>query len=208
MRALNLALACETGSDDDPSHEYTVGGVLSEQEAAELMSRLDRDRDGRVCWEDFVEYFESVQRAGGGVSGGGSGPREAWFQQEGELAEKLLQHMELQGGSTARRAWVSTLRRRFLTADFHETGELDRSVLTIRAPDDVHIPHFVDRIPKIDISPVGSLSVPKKGGFRTIPSKAPQSDSLRAEELCLLSVSRDMVYTAECALVFLLLEHL
>lgn len=129
MRVLNLALACETGEDADPSPDYTVGGVLSEQEAAELMSRLDRDRVGKVCWEEFVEYFEGVQRAEGGGSGGGGGPREAWYQQEGEVAEKLLQHMELQGGSTARRAWVSSLRRRFRTADVHESGELERSVL-------------------------------------------------------------------------------
>lgn len=132
MRALNLALAFETGDDSDPSPDYTVGGVLSDKEAAEIMSYLDRDRDGRVFWEDFVEYFEGVQRcAGGGGSGDGGGPREAWFQQEGELAAKLLQHMELQGGSTARRSWVSNLRRRFQTADVHETGELDRSVMTM-----------------------------------------------------------------------------
>lgn len=136
MRALNLALAFETGSDSDPSPDYTVGGVLSDRDAAEMMSCLDRDRDGRVFWQDFVEYFEGVQSG----AGGGGGPREAWFQQEGEIAEKLLHHMELQGGSTARRSWVSSLRRRFQTADVHESGELDRSVLVMCV-------HIQDRVP-------------------------------------------------------------
>lgn len=125
MRALNLALACETGENSDPSPDFTVGGLMSEQEATELMGRLDRDRDGRVCWEAFVEYFAGVDGAAGGYGGGGGSP-ETWFQQEGEIAEKLLQHMEVQGGLTARRAWVNSLRRRFQTADAHGVGALER----------------------------------------------------------------------------------
>ncbi|CAM9306993.1 unnamed protein product [Ectocarpus fasciculatus] len=125
MRALNLALACETGDDSDPSPYFTVGGVLSEQEALELMGRLDRDRDGRVSWEGFVEYFaDAVHGEEGGGRGGGH--PESWFQLEVDIAEKLLQQMEAQGGSTARRAWVNSLRRRFQTADIHETGTLPR----------------------------------------------------------------------------------
>ncbi|CBJ27722.1 hypothetical protein Esi_0083_0058 [Ectocarpus siliculosus] len=125
MRALNLALACETGDDSDPSPYFTVGGVLSEQEAAELMDRLDRDRDGRVSWEGFVKYFaDAVHGEEGGGRGGGH--PESWFQLEVDIAEKLLQQMEAQGGSTARRAWVNSLRRRFQTADIHETGTLNR----------------------------------------------------------------------------------
>lgn len=123
MRALNLALACETGVDSDPSPDFTVGGLMSEQEATELMGRLDRDRDGRVCWEAFVEYFADVGGPGGV---GGSGSPETWFQREGEIAEKLLHHMEVQGGLTARRAWVNSLRRRFQTADTHGLGALER----------------------------------------------------------------------------------
>lgn len=127
MRALHLALACETGDDSDPSPYFTVGGVLSEQEASELMGRLDRDRDGRVSWEGFVEYFaDAVHGEEGGGRGGGH--PESWFQLEVDIAEKLLQHMEAQGGSTARRAWVNSLRRRFQTADISETGTLDRYV--------------------------------------------------------------------------------
>ncbi|CAN0348788.1 unnamed protein product, partial [Ectocarpus sp. 12 AP-2014] len=34
--------------------------------------------------------------------------------------------MEAQGGCTARKAWVNSLRRRFQTADSHETGTLNR----------------------------------------------------------------------------------
>lgn len=128
LRALNLALARETGDDGDPSPDFVVvGGLLSEQEAAELMGRLDRDRDGRVCWETFFEFFAGAEAGGAGCSGGGGAPpQEAWFQREGEIAEKLLEHMELQGGSTARRAWVNSLRRRFQTADVHGLGALDR----------------------------------------------------------------------------------
>eukprot|EP00752_Nemacystus_decipiens_P018631 g16705.t1 len=124
MRALNLALACETGENSDPSPDFTVGGLLSEQEATELMGRLDRDRDGRVCWEAFVEYFADAEGTTGSCVGGG--PPETWFQREGEIAEKLLQHMEVQGGLTARRAWVNSLRRRFQTADPHRIGALER----------------------------------------------------------------------------------
>lgn len=51
MRALNLALAEETGDESNPSPDQTVGGVLSREEAVELMGRLDRDRDGRACWK-------------------------------------------------------------------------------------------------------------------------------------------------------------
>lgn len=126
MRALNLALACETGVDSDPSPDFTVGGLMSEQEATELMGRLDRDLDGRVCWEAFVEYFDDASGVTEGYGGGGSGTSETWFQREGEIAEKLLQHMEVQGGVTARRAWVNSLRRRFQTADAHGIGELER----------------------------------------------------------------------------------
>ena len=127
MRALNLALACETGEDSDPSPDlFAVGGLLSEQEATELMGRLDRDRDGRVCWEEFFEFFAGVEAGEGGR--GGADPPEAWFQREGEIAERLLEHMELQGGSTARRAWVNSLRRRFQAADVHGLGALDRCV--------------------------------------------------------------------------------
>ncbi|CAM9921910.1 unnamed protein product [Ectocarpus sp. 4 AP-2014] len=125
VRALNLALACETGDDSDPSPYFTVGGVLSEQEASELMGRLDRDRDGRVSWEGFVEYFaDAVHGEEGGGCGGGH--PESWFQLEVDIAEKLLQQMEAQGGCTARRAWVNSLRRRFQTADIRETGTLNR----------------------------------------------------------------------------------
>ena len=124
MRALNLALACETGENSDPSPDFTVGGLMSEQEATELMGCLDRDRDGRVCWESFVEYFAGVEAAPGGHRGRGF--PETWFQREGEIAEKLLQHMEAQGGLTARRAWVNSLRRRFQTADTHDIGALER----------------------------------------------------------------------------------
>ncbi|CAM9929170.1 unnamed protein product, partial [Ectocarpus sp. 13 AM-2016] len=125
VRALNLALGCETGDDSDPSPFFTVGGVLSEQEASELMGRLDRDRDGRVSWEGFVEYFaDAVHGEEGGGLGGGH--PESWFQLEVDIAEKLLQQMEAQGGCSARRAWVNSLRRRFQTADIHETGTLDR----------------------------------------------------------------------------------
>lgn len=123
MRALNLALACETGNDSDPSPDFTVGGLMSKQEATELMGRLDRDRDGRVYWEAFVEYFAGVGGSGGV---GGGGPPETWFQREEEIAEKLLQHMEVQGGLAARRSWVNSLRRRFQTADAHGIGALDR----------------------------------------------------------------------------------
>lgn len=123
MRALNLALACETGDDSDPSPDFTVGGLMSEPEASELMRRLDRDRDGRVCWEAFVEYFAGIE---GGDGVGGGAPPDTWFQQEGDIAEKLLQHMEVQGGLTARRAWVNSLRRRFQTADAHGIGALER----------------------------------------------------------------------------------
>lgn len=128
MRALNLALAWETGEDSDPSPDFTVAGLMSEQEATDLMSRLDRDRDGRVSWEAFVEYFAGVEGTTGssGGVGGGDGSPETWFQREGEIAEKLLQHVEIQGGSTARRAWVNSLRRRFQTADVHGIGALDR----------------------------------------------------------------------------------
>lgn len=125
MRALNLALACETGDDSDPSPYFTVGGVLSEQEASELMGRLDRDRNGRVSWEGFVEYFSDAVHGEEGGGRGGWNP-EPWFQLEVDIAEKLLQQMEAQGGSTARRAWVNSLRRRFQTADIHETGTLIR----------------------------------------------------------------------------------
>lgn len=126
MRALNLALACETGENSDPSPDFTVGGLMSEQEATELMGRLDRDRDGRVYWEAFVEYFAEVEGETGGYGGGGS--PETWYQREGEIAEKLLQHMEIQGGLTARRLWVNSLRRRFQTADVHSIGALERLV--------------------------------------------------------------------------------
>eukprot|EP00903_Cladosiphon_okamuranus_P019202 g17658.t2 len=122
VRALNLALACETGESSDPSPDFTVGGVMSEQEATELMVRLDRDRDGRVCWEAFVEYFAGVE----GATGGHGRAPETWFQREGDIAEKLIQHMEVQGGLVARRAWVNTLRRRFQTADSHGIGALER----------------------------------------------------------------------------------
>lgn len=124
MRALNLALACETGENSDPSPDFTVGGVMSEQEATELMGRLDRDRDGRVCWEAFVEYFAGVE---GSTVGYGGAP-ETWFQREGDIAEKLLHHMEIQGGLMARRVWVNNLRRRFQTADTHGIGGLERYV--------------------------------------------------------------------------------
>lgn len=137
LRALNLALACETGDDPDnacPSppgdgSDAVVGGLLSDQEASELMHRLDRHRDGRVCWEAFMECFECADGLTGANSGGGGvgGPNEAWFQREGDIAEKLLQQVELQGGSTERRAWVNSLGRRFRTADGHHTGALDRS---------------------------------------------------------------------------------
>lgn len=55
MRALNLVLAEETGDESNPSPGHTVGGVLSQEEAVELMGRLDRDRDGGVCWKVFSE---------------------------------------------------------------------------------------------------------------------------------------------------------
>lgn len=51
MRALNLALGGETGANTDPSPEFAVGGIMSEEEGADLMARLDSNRDGRVCWE-------------------------------------------------------------------------------------------------------------------------------------------------------------
>ncbi|CAM9599986.1 unnamed protein product [Scytosiphon promiscuus] len=118
MRALNLALACETGEatespcpspGDGGGSTSVVGGLLSDQEASDLMDRLDRHRDGRVCWEAFADS-----------------PAETWFQREGDIAEKLLQHVELQGGATERRAWVNSLSRRLRTADVHHTGALDR----------------------------------------------------------------------------------
>lgn len=55
MRALNLALAEETGDETIPSPDQIVGGVLSAEEAVELMGRLDRDRDGKVCWKVRTE---------------------------------------------------------------------------------------------------------------------------------------------------------
>lgn len=55
MRALNLALAEETGGETIPSPDQIVGGVLSAEEAVELMGRLDRDRDGKVCWKVRTE---------------------------------------------------------------------------------------------------------------------------------------------------------
>lgn len=78
-----------------------------------------------------MEYFDGTDRltrTSGGGGGEGGGPVEAWFQREGDIAGKLLQHVEVQGGSTERRVWVNNLGRRFRTADVDHTGVLDRSV--------------------------------------------------------------------------------
>lgn len=60
MRALNLALAEETGDESNTSPGHTVGDVLSREEAVELMGRLDGGRDGRVCWKVFIRIVTSV----------------------------------------------------------------------------------------------------------------------------------------------------
>lgn len=62
MRALNLALADESGAPSDPSPECTVRGVLSLEDATELMGRLDSTRDGKACWKVGPVFLAQKRR--------------------------------------------------------------------------------------------------------------------------------------------------
>lgn len=59
-RALNLALAGEIGGDSKSSSGFTVSDIISEDEAVALMSRLDKNRNGGVCWEVRCRFIVVV----------------------------------------------------------------------------------------------------------------------------------------------------
>jgi Ca2+-binding EF-hand superfamily protein len=109
-----------------------AGMELSEPEANALLQHLDRDSDGAVSWEEFIEFFASDTAASAATVGDGnnqSAGREPFFALECELADRLLKHMEAQGGAAARRGWLGSLRRAFALADADASGGLDRREL-------------------------------------------------------------------------------
>jgi Ca2+-binding EF-hand superfamily protein len=109
-----------------------AGMELSEPEASALLQHLDRDSDGAVSWEEFIEFFASDTTASAATVGDGSNQsagREPFFALECELADRLLKHMEAQGGAAARRGWLGSLRRAFALADADASGGLDRREL-------------------------------------------------------------------------------
>jgi Ca2+-binding EF-hand superfamily protein len=109
-----------------------AGLELSEPEASALLQHLDRDSDGAVSWEEFIEFFagdSTVSATTIDSTGNQSAGREPFFALECELADRLLKHMEAQGGAAARRGWLGSLRRAFALADADASGALDRREL-------------------------------------------------------------------------------
>ncbi|CAM9489813.1 unnamed protein product, partial [Ectocarpus sp. 12 AP-2014] len=70
--------------------------------------------------------------------------------------------MEAQGGCTARRAWVNSLRRRFETADIHETGTLNRDEL-FRCLRSMHVSLSAREGEKLFLSLLPTTTYPTRG---------------------------------------------
>ena len=94
-----------------------VGMKLSRKEFGLLVADLDEDNDGRVSYIEIISKLLKMVKGGGG-----KGDRPSVFDDEREIAEKILDAMGENPG--ARRRWLSQLRKHFFGLDKFRNGTM------------------------------------------------------------------------------------